>query len=114
MSIQSIRRVITLPPVDPTSPAWFQSFVRGYLIQMGQQLNILQNHFQTFDASWGAVASILLNLPAAFPNTDYGVFVSPNQNNGAIWVTGLGLKSFTLNFGTVGAGTGMILAVSNA
>ena len=114
MSVQNIRRALTLPPVPLESPPYFQGFVRGYIMLLAQQTNLLQSHIQTFDFSWGAVAAITVPLAVPFPTNDYGVFVSPNQNNGAIWFTALTTKQFTMNFGVVAAGTGMILAVSNS
>lgn len=114
MSVQNIRRALTLPPVPLDSPPYFQGFVRGYVMILAQQTNLLQSHIQTFNASWGAVASIVLNLAVPFPTTDYGVYVCPFQNNGAIWVTGRTTTQFTLNFGVAAAGSGEILAVSNS
>lgn len=113
MSIQSIRRALTLPPVASDADDAIQQFIRGYYVMLAQQTNILQSHFQSFiRGGVGGATVITMDVPQV--DTNYGVCASPDANVGSLWFTGKTTKLFTCNTSLAGPANVQFLVWSNS
>ena len=107
------RRAIVQVPFPLDTPDWFRLFLMRYHQPLAQQINLIANYIQTFQATVaGLAASTTVVLPAAHVDVNYVVSATPDWNT-TLWVNNLTKTGFDANYGTIApVGGGLLYCIA--